>query len=699
MRKSLLIAAALAILAGSFLVGTAIAQQEENSGGGSGSGIFPQSVAKKQKAETESATIPSYIKDMPAEQTDCSSWLSISCGFARAFNYVMAVLASVANAVTITIFAGLIKLGASILRLALILNATMFEGSSIAKTGFTYTLGLANLGFILGLIVLAFGAMLRHKTINVSRLPKLLLIAFAVNISFYLAQLVVQASNAITEIFINAAVGEQWSAFGTIFGDLYKKANVSPFNMSWGAAASWATLGQTLSNSVFVIIFGVLAVVTISAVGLMFFLKYFIIVFLLILLPFALILWVMPEISIGKTPGWNAWLDSFVRWNIFGPVMAFFLYLAFSFLQNSPPVTPGVQTATAGLLTNSFDLIMAAGLLLGGAYVANSIGITGSGIALSYAKKSGTWTMNKAKTYGARLGTGLGARIGEKQGVKSAISWLAGRPIIGGLAKSATGMLAKQKESAKKITTDAQKNILGDKKAFASQFDNTSLTLTGAPLQTALAARLFENKAFTAARAGKVGAMIASAKSFGSLGIVEDEMKKVIPSMKKPELFALAMLPQFRKSVSDDTKAVLAKTLAKEDLIEDFVAPGGDSVVAFNNFLEAAKKEKMLKEILENRPDLPSLPSYGGPAFFGQSTADIMKKLSAAKAEGIGLPALNNAEVILNLSNTHLTNLARNGTTNQRQSIVATFKKIPIPTSADPNWTRINDFLSKNPHF
>ena len=165
-------------------------------------------------------------------------------------------------------------------------------------------------------------------------------------------------------------------------------------------------LAQVLFKATFVFLggFGLLAV------GVMFIIRYIALSFLIILFPFAWIGWIFPKLSAGGKNIWTAWWSQFIRWVFFGPVSMFFFFLAVrGAIHIDDVVDPGkglqdvLGGGSMGGIGEAFgNMIVVLGLLIGGVYAANKMGIMGSGYFMSAMKKTGSWAKNKIKDYSTK---------------------------------------------------------------------------------------------------------------------------------------------------------------------------------------------------------------------------------------------------------------------------------------------------------
>lgn len=324
---------------------------------------------------------------------------------------------------------------------AVSINATAnFSGTAsnpgLASQGWALSLGLTNYLFVIGLVVIAIGTMLR-RSFGKEILPRFIVVALLIGFSFTIAMFLIGISNGLTKDLINLAtnngVNDVWASLANRFNfTLPANSSLVPF--------VGESIVNGLANLLFIIIFGLIAVVTLVATAIMFLYRYVALTLLLILLPFACFLSIFPIDMAGQGQFWEKWVKEFTRWIIFGPVMAFFIYISFALLSGPSMVV----SSASGLFANIGDMIALIGLLLGGLYVANELGISGAGFAYKVAKDGvakgvpllvGTAAVGGAVLAGSHWLASGGEEVGKKNRAERIASTLAKIP-GGGIAAS-----------------------------------------------------------------------------------------------------------------------------------------------------------------------------------------------------------------------------------------------------------------------
>jgi hypothetical protein len=266
------------------------------------------------------------------------------------------------------------SLAGFLIDLALTLNLTLLS-SPLIQNGWKIVLGIANLGFVLAIIVIAFATILRIQSYAIKQtLRKLIVAALLVNFSLVIAGAFISAADIITNSLneklqgvslstrltdllkiqsfgdplgqitgenITIEIGQsivtaplRWSAKGFDFltwitgGQfLAKELGYKPFSLEEYMFGSRSDAGKWLSiiaSLFFAVFFIFLSVLTYLAIAVMLFIRYIALGILLILSPIVWLLWIFPA-TVGE---WQKWWRNFLRWVFFAPIAIFFLFVA-----------------------------------------------------------------------------------------------------------------------------------------------------------------------------------------------------------------------------------------------------------------------------------------------------------------------------------------------------------------------------------
>jgi NADH:ubiquinone oxidoreductase subunit 6 (subunit J) len=197
---------------------------------------------------------------------------------------------------------------------------------------------------------------------------------------------------------------------------------------------------RAITTLLFIAFFTLLAAITLLAIAIMLIVRYVYLTILLILSPIVWLLWIFP----GTSTQWKKWWSQFLRWTFFAPLMLFFLYLTITVISAYPQEFVIKFTENRNLENQGFALDVAyvghlvaiLGLLLGGLFAANSLGITFAGTAYGWAqsvgKGFGGWVGRKGIQYGTGWARYKGAKEGAKSLAERTQEWAAGRKTVVG---------------------------------------------------------------------------------------------------------------------------------------------------------------------------------------------------------------------------------------------------------------------------
>lgn len=350
----------------------------------------------------------------------------------------------------------------------------------LVQTGFSITLSVANLAFVLGIIVIAIATILRNNTYGVKQLLwKLVVMAILVNFGLVIMAPIFALGNSFTVYFLNcinpvsggctptggftesaASFNNFAMSLSTAFGPqvsltgLNSKVQSTDTSLSsaFSSGAKWGADIGSLIVPIFGIFFTAINLILIAFVLAVFLammtIRYLYIAILAILLPFAWAAWVFPSFS----HHFKGWWDQFIRWTFFSPIVMFFIYLAILSMKSTGGVLdPNTYTATAntggqsgvwaaisgfvgGLLTpviSSFlTEILLGGLIIGGMIAADKMGIK----MANTVTKSVSAVGNKVKSYATDQSKKAGRAAFRKAGGEKAVNAMReGR--LGGLQK------------------------------------------------------------------------------------------------------------------------------------------------------------------------------------------------------------------------------------------------------------------------
>jgi len=285
------------------------------------------------------------------------------------------------------------------------LNLHLIE-SSVIHAGMGITSGVANLGFIIALLVIGFSTMFRFKDYEMKKtLSRLIIAILLINFSLLIIGLFINISNALTEVLLG---GPYSSVDQPVFVEVWNRFNVfSAYNAVM--AGFWN--GWSISNifaRVFILPpFGLLgaslitliAFVTVAFLACSLFFRYIALTIIIIFSPIVWIGFIFPKLEIGGEGNlWKLWWTEFLRWLLFLPIVAFFFFLVGIMFDY-----PG-DLYKQGVFAYIGQLVVIILLLLGGLLVAKKMSIPGAKQAFAVAERTGkflagrTWALTRLRT-------------------------------------------------------------------------------------------------------------------------------------------------------------------------------------------------------------------------------------------------------------------------------------------------------------
>ncbi len=280
-----------------------------------------------------------------------------------------------------TVMGLFISLGGVFINLGLAFNQNVYN-SPFIQTGFGIVLSLANLGFVLALIVIAIATILRRDTYGAkATLWRLVVMAILVNFGLVITAPIVNLANNMTTYFTTAVSGSAGiENFTSHMAEAFKPQTLtqapavfSVCNSTLNDASHGPGIGAflipqsaitavcnkitsdnkqspadsftlALMSLVFQFIFSFLIALAMLCIGVLLLVRYAYLGILLVLLPLAWLMFVFPKFSheFGK------WWSYFIKWTFFPPAAMFFIYLAV-LLGTQTPAQAGGSTYLAAV--------------------------------------------------------------------------------------------------------------------------------------------------------------------------------------------------------------------------------------------------------------------------------------------------------------------------------------------------------------
>lgn len=467
-----------------------------------------------------------------------------------------------------------VTVGGTLVNWTLSQNATLLTSNTV-QTGFIVSRDLANLGFVLAIILIAFATILRFEQYQMQRiLWKLIVAALLVNFSLVIAGVFIDFSGVMTNFFIEKAAG------GTVGEGLANAFNVQSILQQTTEESKIKALVQGLKEDpnkhypftasvVFVAIFTTIVAISLISLAAMLYIRYIWLTILLILAPLAWLMWIWPDLEHLQ----KEWWSKFMQWTLFGPAVTFFIYLAIAVALKGgiAPVGSSLDEAI-GVTIKDFGTMLAKmisvlGILYGGMYTANTMGIAGANAGFAVAKG-----VKNLMVGGAVVGAGLAGGLGLKLG---------GR-LYEGANKTLLGRETNFREDLKNITARASGiPLVGG----AMQAANRALQEGGAEIMkkleehygglTSFDARLNSLRDVSLVDPEKKAALINSMAIKNELGQLEEAIKKGLISRDRYEEAVKSSLLKG----GEGAKTLLSRNpfLAKLKMgsLQDHLAAGG----------------------------------------------------------------------------------------------------------------------------
>ncbi|OGY44997.1 MAG: hypothetical protein A2744_02610 [Candidatus Buchananbacteria bacterium RIFCSPHIGHO2_01_FULL_44_11] len=293
-----------------------------------------------------------------------------------------------------------------------------FIASPPVQIGWTLVRDVVNLFFVVILLIIALGTILKIESYSFKRLlPKVLIMAILVNFSLVIAGLILDFGQVVMMTFVSAfaAVTGEGNLIAALHIDkiiFYHKGEGTPMNL--------------LVTLIVMVIMLAITIIVLLVMVVVFAIRIVMLWLLLVLapLPYLLTAWG------GKRAQnyYQQWWDEFIKYVVVGPVLAFFLWLALAIGtstelldKNSTPTDFNVN-ATAGLessnpLTAIADpkelttFIIVICLLMASLMITQQLGVAGGSFAGNMAGKirsAGMAALTKPARFAGGLGSGLG---------------------------------------------------------------------------------------------------------------------------------------------------------------------------------------------------------------------------------------------------------------------------------------------------
>lgn len=352
-----------------------------------------------------------YAQNAQPEKPSSSSWFG---GWfvdlvSIPINVLLLILAAVAYAVGF-IGSGLLQLAAWLVEFFIVEMNSNILLSPTVDTGWKATKELANLGFVLGIIIIAFMTIIRYESYGAKQLLwRLIIAALLVNFSLTIAGVFIDFAGVLTDFFLSQITGGganfklSTQLAGAFAPQSFLQARSSVLEVLKSVADFNGAL-SFLTSMVFSALFTFLIAIALLVLAFMALIRFVILTFLLVLVPLAFLFWIFPMFQ----HLWSKWWGEFFKWVFFLPSALFFLYLALAIATHRSGYLKNLATLTQNkanfanlndansILTQSFFKNAGEALaILGFLYVGLILSHKISGTFSEVATKTGGWLSNK----------------------------------------------------------------------------------------------------------------------------------------------------------------------------------------------------------------------------------------------------------------------------------------------------------------
>ncbi|MDO8676278.1 MAG: hypothetical protein Q7K16_01355 [Candidatus Azambacteria bacterium] len=338
-----------------------------------------------------------------------------------------------------------------------------FTNSPIVTLGWGITRDLANMFFILILLIIAFATVLRIQSYALKQLLwKVVVAALLINFSLVIAGFVIDFTQVLTQFFLKQITGG--GGFITITTKLANSMQILNFynpalpKDDFGGAAQFGAASVAATVGIILTLIGLVITVFVFGAAMIFLIVRILHLWLLLIFaPIVWMLWILPATS-GQ---FSKWWNDFIKWAFFAPIFVFMIYLSLSIFDATGKLNPKVfgifpnawQTPAPGLTTIGmpaaiFQWILVIAMMFGSLIVAQKFGVMGaaasSKMLTGWGDKSKNWAgrqlRSRALGVGAKeAGPGVEARQGLLvRGAQKLAAMPGGRLLAGQVFKMTT---------------------------------------------------------------------------------------------------------------------------------------------------------------------------------------------------------------------------------------------------------------------
>jgi hypothetical protein len=300
-------------------------------------------------------------------------------------------------------------------------NAGLQEGetgfNAFVYLGWTLTRDLTNIVFVIALVVIGLGTALRISGYQAQKaLPTLIIIALLINFTPVILGLIIDASNIVTNFFIQGGFSGGTTLSSQVFGQWQNTMELVGAAKFWDPVATNKAMSAAIGSMVLVI-FNLAAAIIYLLFAFLFVLRYVALWILVILSPFAFASYILP----ATRQVWTMWWKQFIQWCLITVIATFFLYLAdylisltargdLKFEMEEMSGLPGLAPIFNGVLPYLIPLA----LLAVGLFASLSFAPQGAGAIIKAGQKGAEAGGKTALRWTGRGVSGLGKGVGRQ---------------------------------------------------------------------------------------------------------------------------------------------------------------------------------------------------------------------------------------------------------------------------------------------
>ncbi|NCF75083.1 MAG: hypothetical protein GWO87_01170 [Xanthomonadaceae bacterium] len=229
--------------------------------------------------------------------------------------------------------------------MGLFLSAARYNDFIIAApvlTGWEIIRDLCNMGFIIVLLIIAIGSILRIESYSYRTwLPKLVIMAVLINFSKAICGVVIDIAQIVMLTFVSGISEIGMGNFADMVGlnRFLSFSNYAGVVAKAEAGSEGITALSIAGTMILALVFSLITLVVITAITLVLVIRIAALWILVILSPFAFLFSASPA---GNKYA-SQWVQSFTKWVFTGPVLAFFIWLSFLTVKGTGNVIFGSQ--------------------------------------------------------------------------------------------------------------------------------------------------------------------------------------------------------------------------------------------------------------------------------------------------------------------------------------------------------------------